>query len=43
MADYYDLETLEEEGVVQNRIPPGTFWRIRRSSLAGTQTSLTSY
>jgi len=42
-AHFYDLETLEDEGVVIDRIPPGKFWRIRRSSLAGTQTSLTSY
>jgi len=42
-ADYYDLETLEEEGVVQNRIPPRIFERIRKSTLAGVQTSLTTY
>ena len=42
-ADYYDLETLEQQGVVQDRIPPSTFERLRKKSLAGTQTSLTSY
>jgi len=42
-ADYYDLETLEEAGVVQERISPIRFERIRKESLAGAQTSLVQY
>jgi hypothetical protein len=42
-ADYYDLDDLEDAGVVKDRIAPETFRRIRRSSLGGTQTSLVKY
>jgi hypothetical protein len=42
-AHFYDLETLQREGVVLDRIEPAYFQRLRTRSLSGQQTSIADY
>jgi hypothetical protein len=42
-AHFYDLETLQEEGVVLDRIEPPYFERLRSQALSGQQTSIADY
>jgi len=42
-AHFYDLETLQEEGVVLDRIAPPHFQRLRIKALGNTQTSIVDY
>jgi len=42
-AHFYDLETLQQEGVVLDRIEPAYFERLRTRALSGQQTSIADY
>jgi len=42
-AHFYDLETLQQEGVVLDRIEPAYFERLRSRALSGQQTSIADY